>query len=467
MLVSAVRRKSAELAMGVLMRGIGNVSVKLAVALAAATASTSVLAGGLAVREQSAQFQGSSFAGSAAGGALSSSFWNSAAISQAGSGLQSESAYSLILPDAKVVAYPGTQVTPVGSDPIGQEVDFGRMAVVPASYYAYRLNTQTVVGIAINSPFGLGNEFESATWAGQQHGRSGKIFTTNVNPMMSYNLMPNLAIGVGLQVQYSSINFKAQPSAPGGAAVPSQSSIGFEVDDIGFGGTAGVLWSPARGTDIGIGYRSPISHSLEGDLYKVGDSLNLGPVSTTFKSVGLKADITLPEMVTISLRQALSPTTRLLGTVEWTHWSRLTTVDFVATSNGGAGAFTAPIASGQVVNRFDFNWNDGWLFALGGEWDYSSNLTLRAGVGYEISPVQNADQRFTLITDSDRTWLSGGLTYKLTQNTSIDLGYTHIFFADAPIDRASTTNPANTGGRFVGEAKQSVDILSAGLKMKW
>ena len=94
-------------------------------------------------------------------------------------------------------------------------------------------------------------------------------------------------------------------------------------------------------------------------------------------------------------------------------------------------------------------------------------MTLRAGAGYELSPIQNASERFTLITDSDRTWLSAGLTYKITQSTSVDLGYSHIFFADAPIDRATTTSPSNTTGRFVGEANQSVDILSVGLKMKW
>ena len=57
-------------------------------------------AGGFAIREQSAQFQGSSFAGNAAGGGLSSMYWNPAALGQAGAGFSSESHYSVIFGQA-------------------------------------------------------------------------------------------------------------------------------------------------------------------------------------------------------------------------------------------------------------------------------------------------------------------------------------------------------------------------------
>src|SRR5664280_2193619 len=65
--------------------------------LLAATADAN--AGGLAVREQSAWGQGSSFAGVAAGGSLSAMFWNPATMTQQ-AGLQSESSLSGILPYA-------------------------------------------------------------------------------------------------------------------------------------------------------------------------------------------------------------------------------------------------------------------------------------------------------------------------------------------------------------------------------
>ncbi|MCO6441092.1 MAG: hypothetical protein J5I81_08415, partial [Nitrococcus mobilis] len=105
-------------------------------------------AGGFAIREQSAQFQGSSFAGSAAGGGLSSMYWNPAALGQASWGLTSESHFSGIFGQAKntvtsvngipaeVVADTGN---PLGNPLYGAALDSGDVAspaLVGASYYA-------------------------------------------------------------------------------------------------------------------------------------------------------------------------------------------------------------------------------------------------------------------------------------------------------------------------------------------
>src|SRR5262245_22569547 len=84
-------------------------------------------AGGLAIREQSASAQGTSVAGSAAGGTLGSAFWNPAALAGAGWGLQTESSYSLIMADAEVTALPGTFVGP-GSHGVGIPVDIANLA---------------------------------------------------------------------------------------------------------------------------------------------------------------------------------------------------------------------------------------------------------------------------------------------------------------------------------------------------
>lgn len=369
-------------------------------------------------------------------------------MSRAGWGVTTESHVSAIIPDSEVTALPGTAVV-AGSSPIGQSVQIGRDALVGASYGAYRINDKLVLGVGVNAPFGLSVEAEDPVWAGQRHFRSAKIFTVNVNPMLAYAITPSLSVGIGAQVQWGKITFKSQPNP----AVVSQSNSGFEVDDTAFGFTAGALWQPAAGTSIGLGFRSALNHEFEGDQFIVGGLLNVRRLLPV-PDAPVKAEVTLPEMVTLSISQALSPTTRLLGTVEWTNWSRLGTVDFVNTG-------------GVPQARFDFNWNDGWFFALGAEWDMSRSLTLRTGVAYEISPIQHADQRFAAITDSDRIWLSAGATYRISDTMSVDLAYSHIFFDDAPIDRARPPGTSGANNRLVADADQSADILSASLKIKW
>jgi long-chain fatty acid transport protein len=317
-----------------------------------------------------------------------------------------------------------------------------------------------VLGLSINAPFGLSTEADE-NWGGQYHGRSGKIFTVNVNPMLSYNLAPNLSVGIGVQIQYGQIVFKANPGL-----APNHPNAGFDVDDIGFGATAGLLWRPAPGTTIGLGFRSAIEHDFEGDFFVAGGQVTVGPATLPFANFGLEGNVMLPEMVTLSLRQELSATTRLLASVEWTNWSRLGVVRFDATSAGGAPPVPQlTFAPGDTVSTFEFNWHDGWFFALGGEYDWSPSLTLRAGVAYEISPIQNADERFSLITDSDRIWVSAGLSYQWSDRVGVDLAYSHIFFDDASIDRATTTGGASLA--LVADVEQSADIISAGLRIRW
>ena len=70
-------------------------------------ASAQANAGGFAVREQSVYGQGSSFAGVAAGGALSSMFWNPATMTQV-PGIVSETDVSGLLPYAAHTPTGGT-----------------------------------------------------------------------------------------------------------------------------------------------------------------------------------------------------------------------------------------------------------------------------------------------------------------------------------------------------------------------
>ncbi len=88
------------------------------------------LAGGFGI-EQSAYYQGMSFAGAAAGGeSLSSISWNPATANFAGAGLTFESSYSVILMSADLtVTNPGAQLV---TGPAGTEM--GRNGLIGASY---------------------------------------------------------------------------------------------------------------------------------------------------------------------------------------------------------------------------------------------------------------------------------------------------------------------------------------------
>ena len=77
------------------------------------------------------------------------------------------------------------------------------------------------------------------------------------------------------------------------------------------------------------------------------------------------------------------------------------------------------------------------------------------------SPVPDAEHRTVRLPGNDRTWLSLGLTYMFNPNMSFDVGYSHLFIKDAPINNTLESSIPTVNATVTGEYEASVDILSA------
>ena len=387
-------------------------------------------AGGFAVREQSTVFLGSAFAGSAAGGSLSSMFWNSAATAQL-PGLNTESSYTLVLP------YAEDHVTSGAASPFGPDSgNIGIDAVTGASYASYQLSRDVWLGLALNSPFGLATQANNQQYAGAQLGIATKLITMNANPTIAYRIAPGITVGAGVQIEWAQGKLSFATGAPFGP--PSA----FRGTDFAFGATAGIMIQPSANTSIGLGYRSRLTHDLDGHF---ASPVAIGGYADA------DAEINLPDVVTLSFRHEMSRDMRLLGTVEWSNWSRFSNLT-VNTSTIFGPQLTLPA-----------NWNDGWFFSLGGEYDYSPLITLRTGVAYEISPVDDPTKRFTTIPDNDRVWLNLGASYKYSDSTTFDVAYSHIFVRDGDFARLAPP----FGPIITGTSEASVDLISVGMRTRW
>ena len=203
-------------------------------------------AGGFAVREQSSYFQGSGFAGTAAGGDISSMFWNSAAITTV-PGFNAEASGTIIFPSSDVTATGGILAL---ADPY-RTTNIGVDTFVPAMYGSYQLNDRLYAGIAVNSPFGFATKPDNSLWAGAPIALTSQVRTLDFNPTLAYRITPELSIGVGAQAEYMRVRLNSL----------SQS---LDADLWGAGATAGILWQPSPATSIGLGYRSAITQDLSG-----------------------------------------------------------------------------------------------------------------------------------------------------------------------------------------------------------
>ena len=415
-------------------------------------------AGGLAVHEQSAYGQGTSFAGIAAGGDLSGMFWNPAVMTQF-AGIQSSVSTSVIFPYASNSPSAGSIYVGLPYA-YGGTSNTGNAALVPSVYFSYQLNPNLWLGMSVNSPFGLSVSFPEL-WAGRDYAAGTSNLTTyNATPSVAYRINDWISVGAGVQIQYAKMAFDHGVTVP--VPCPCPPSPGFapvgdaylSTNGWGYGFTAGITLTPTSATTIGLGYRSGIDQKFSGTL-AVPTSL------TTIGSFPASLTVNAPGILSLGVRQRIDPRWTLLGTVEWTNWNRI-----------GTSVISGPpltVVPAAALN-LPFQYQDGWLFSVGAEYIASDRLTLRTGVGYEISPV--TDQvRTPLIPDNDRFWASVGASWKIGMGITADLAYSHLFVRSTPINiSASSGNPwfATTGGvTYIGSVESHVDILSIGVKYRW
>jgi long-chain fatty acid transport protein len=437
-----------------------------AAALAASSAAISeAQAGAFGVREQSSYFMGDAYAGAAAGVDISSMFWNPAATA-ALPGFNSSSSYTGVIGRANETATGGLFVT--GSPPafapgLTPSTDVGTAAFVPASYVTLQLTDQLYAGVGLNAPFGFVTKPDNSSWAGSPIATTTKVFSLDANPTIAYKITPTLTVGAGVQIEYFEIKLD-RGSFNSLLLGPISPSRAYKADDVGVGATAGVLWQPREGTSLGLGYRSAVTVNVSG-LYTNG-AFTAVPPGIPVPGFGAIANgkLTLPDEVTFSVRQAVTSQLTLLGTVEWDRWSSIGNV----TATGAACA--SALFPAGTCETLHLNYDDGWFFSAGAEYAYSPWLTLRTGVGYEISPIKNST-RDILLPDSNRVHLNVGASYKWSDKITINAAYSHLFFDDAPFCIAQGGGTSHcTGSNQVllsGAADVSVDIVSVGVNYKF
>ena len=385
-------------------------------------------------------------------------FWNPATMTQF-SGIVSETDVSGIFPYASHTSTSGFLSAPPfnfsGTSNVGNSVP------LPSGYTSYQFSPNLWFGLSINAPFGLSENFPD-NWAGRFYASGNQLLKTyNATPSLAWRINDWISVGVGVQIQYAKAIFEqGLPGGPGFGGLPGGlGGVGSQLTLRGsgwaYGATAGVTLTPTPTTTIGLGWRSALNQKIEGSLVTSASPLpatTLGSVTTT---------VDLPDVVSLGIRQRVDPRWTLLGTVEWTNWSRIGTSNILQLNGAAATALGHPVS-------IPFQWQDGWFFSGGAEYTWSDQLTMRGGIGYEISPV--TDQvRNPIIPDNDRFWASIGASWKVIKGMHFDLAYTHIWVKDPNINLVAG-NPSFLAGPpalpYVGTVKSHFDLLSVALVMR-
>ncbi|OEZ97566.1 OmpP1/FadL family transporter [Duganella sp. HH101] len=435
----------------------------LIIAAALGAMSVSAQASGYRFGSQSVAGQGTAESNAAEANDATTIFSNPAGMSRL-DGLQITAGATVVVPHSTFTDSGSTRFTgtPTGGTAAS---DYVPSSVTAPSFYASKkLNDQWAVGLGMFVPYGTKIQYGN-TWTGRYALSDVKLESVTLNPSASFKLNEHHAFGFGIDAEFMKANLGQAVDVPGSVAAlagtPNSAALAKQIaalggnpallratrdahgsndgKDWGWGFNLGYLFTLDQNTRFGVSYRSPIVHKLRGstvwDFSKVTDDpIVNGVLQAASHKVNSAALVELrtPETLSVNAFHQFDSKWAGMADVTFVRHNRLGDLDiqFPGTSEGA-----------EVIRQ---QWKNTVRVSLGGNYAYNENLTLRAGVAYDQSPVQNAELTHPALPDSDRMQYSIGANWKLSPRSSIDLAYSFLDFKDANINYTNKCNPLAT-----------------------
>jgi len=431
---------------------------------------------GFALIEDSISGLGNAYAGGAASAEdAATMFYNPAGMTRL-EGKQVVAGAHIIMPSVKFHNEGSTHLLQgVTGQPLsgGDGGNAGVTKAVPNFYYTRKLSERFVVGLGVNSPFGLATEYDKH-WVGRYHAIESDLLSVNINPSVAYKVNDNLSGGAGINIMYikakltNAIDFGTMdaagifavfglPIAPGSLHLVPQApqSDGYaklDGDSWGVGYNIGFLYEFTKNTRMGLSYRSRIDQTIEGRAEFTGVPAGLAPFPV-FKDTDAKADVTMPDNFSVSFFHQINPQWMIMADLTWTNWKLFEELRVKFDNQNQPDSVTTE------------NWKDSYRTSLGVTFMPDNNWTFRAGTAYDSSAVADKKYRTPRIPDGDRIWAALGIGYKFSNMFKADIAYAHLFINDPEISQ-SVANPENAiKGGLKGYYDAHINIVSASLTL--
>jgi len=426
-------------------------SLALSLIAALTAASGGAAASGFQLQNQSGAGNGNAFAGAAAAAEDASTvFFNPAGMALLPRGhnisLSATALNRSIHFDDK-----GSTTTLGGMFPLasGDGGNGGGISYLPHGYWAWGVDDRFSVGVGVGPTFGNKTEYDD-DFTGRNAGFFFEMKQYNINPSLAFKLNETLSLGAGINFAYNESRFKqGVPLVMPAMGYPAGNHLDVKGSDWALGYNLGLMLQLTPATRLGLAYRSQLDFKLEGRE-------RWAQPTAAGVDQPIRASIKTPANLSLALSQSVGERWEILGDLTWTEWSVIDTIQ-VKNKN-----------SGQALQQIPYRFRDTWRIGVGANYRYSDTLKLRFGVAHDKTPVRAPSDRTMTLPDADRTWLSVGAKYQLSGTTSLDVGYTHIFFDTVDTARQVSTGypgPETVRQTVRGEFKTSVDILSLQLNV--
>jgi len=434
----------------------------LTLAIAAVLSASQAQAAAFQLKENSAKGLGRAFAGSTSTANDLSVIASNPASMRLLEGRQFQADLSAINFSAKLQGGASAKHASGADISGGRGGDAGLIAPVPVVYFHLPLNEDMHLGFSMIVPFGLKTEYDR-NWVGRYHGVKTEMRTIDLGAAFSWDVNPFVSLGASVFVERLDIEMSnaidfgailANAGVPGYVPGNADGFSTIEGNDTSLGYVLGSTFSLNENTHIALSYRSKVEHKITDGTARfevptaTAATLAVARPGWFINTAG-QAKMTLPASATLSASHQLNERWAIMADISHTYWK------------SAFDQVTVKFSSAQPDNNLKFGYKDTTFASIGSEYQFAPDFILRAGLGYDPTPTTSAD-RDVRVPDSDRTWLSLGLSYFPIENTEFSFGYTHLFMSEPKIDIMATGN-----NNLVGKYKVNSDILSASIHYRF
>ncbi len=429
---------------------LGTHGAMLALLLSAWSGSAS--ASGFALREGAADWMANAFAGGGAKAYDAATVWANPAGMVRLDASEVDASLNGIFP---TVAFSGEDsLGRNGTVPGSRGGNLIQAAATAGGYGVWNFAPNLRFGLAIAAPFGQ-RVSNPPDYVGRYQSLVSSVSDVAVLAAVSYRVNDALSVGGGPVIDYFSARLTQAIDLGPIAALAGDPVADVRGDDVSGGFNLGVLYQPTPDLRFGLDYRSRIQHGITGSqalaIPALVQTLSPGTAAALAASdTRVRTKITLPDIATASVYWQASARLALMASLEWTDWSVLRGIDITPTNAGVPGTVIAE------------DWRDSWFVSIGANYRIADAVLVQGGIAHDESPV-TFRTRTTRIPDSGRFQIGTGVRYDVTPRLALQLAYTHMFFAAAPI--ANSTSPG--AGLIVGKYSDSADTASIGAKLRF
>lgn len=332
----------------------------------------------------------------------------------------------------------------------------GNANIVPAAHYVAPMCDWLVLGFSAVVPFGLETSYPLSS-ALRYSATHTKLKTIDYSPSIGFKLNNQFSLGVGFDPVRLNVDLDSIAGLPTNPNNPAlfDSRAENSASAWGYGWHAGALYQFCSKTRVGLAYHSKLNFDLKGDSRLAGPIANNG----VFYSNVLQTNLTLPSSTTFSIYQDINPCWAADASVVYTQWSmfnkNLAIHNVQSATIDPITHLFIPVLIDSVIPQ---HFRNTWRVAVGGIYKPTKCLLLRAGVGVDQTPTNNADRNARL-PDSDRFATAIGAHYQATKTIGFDVGWTHIFERDTNISVPTVTGIQTSTA--VGSYHNHVDLVGA------